>query len=76
MKICLKGKHLEAMSGTRAVMSVFSLEFEIFGVAVQKYIKRVKSSGFCEELLSETEFEADLAIFCCYEYGTNASEVV
>ena len=57
-------------------MSVFPLEFEIFGLAVQKYIKRAKSSGFCEELHSEKEFEADLAIFCCYEYGTNASEVV
>ena len=57
-------------------MSIFSLEFEIVGVTVQKYIKRAKSSGFCEELLSEKEFEADLTIFCCYEYGTNASEVV
>ena len=37
-------------------MSKFSLEFEIVGVTVQKYIKRAKSSGFCEELLSEKEF--------------------
>ena len=37
-------------------MSIFSLEFEIFGVTLQKYIKRAKSSGFCEELLSEKEF--------------------
>ena len=32
--------------------------------------------GFCEELLSENDFEAVLATFCCYDYGSNASEGV
>ena len=30
----------------------------------------------CEELLSENDFEAVLATFCCYGYGANASEAV
>ena len=33
-------------------------------------------AGFCEELLSENDFEAVLVNFCCYEYGGNASEAV
>ena len=33
-----------------------------------------KNGGFCEELLSENDFEAVLVNFCCYEYGGNASE--
>ena len=39
----------------------------------RKYIKTAKNGGFCEELLSENDFEAVLVNFCCYEYGTNAS---
>ena len=34
------------------------------------------NGGFCEELLSENDFEAVLVNFCCYEYGANASEAV
>ena len=30
----------------------------------------------CEKLLSENNFEAVLATFCCYKYGANASEAV
>ena len=36
----------------------------------------MKNGGFCEELLSENNFEAVLANFCCYDYGANSSEVV
>ena len=37
----------------------------------------IKSNrGFFEELLSKNDFEAVLAIFCCYEHGANASEAV
>ena len=35
-----------------------------------------KNGGFCEELLSESDFEAVLINFCCYEYGTIASEAL
>ena len=42
----------------------------------RKYIKTVKNGGFCEELLSENDFEAVLATFCCYDYCANASEAV
>ena len=36
----------------------------------------MKNGGFCEELLSESYFEAVLAFFCCYEHGANASEAI
>ena len=39
-------------------------------------MKTAKNGGFCEELLSENDFKAILANFCCYHYGTNASEAV
>ena len=42
----------------------------------RKCIKTAKNGGFCEELLSENDFEAVLVNFCCYEYGANASEAV
>ena len=34
------------------------------------------NGGFCEELLSENDFDAVLVNFCCYKYGANASEAV
>ena len=34
----------------------------------RKYIKTTKHGGFCEELLSENDFEAVSVNFCCYEY--------
>ena len=42
----------------------------------RKYIKTAKNGGFCEELLSENDFEAVLVSFCCYEYDASASEAV
>ena len=38
--------------------------------------KQQKNGGFCEELLSENDFEAVLVAFCCYEYGANVPEAV
>ena len=42
----------------------------------RKDIKTVKNGDFCEELLSENDFEAVLATFCRYNYGSSASEAV
>ena len=39
-------------------------------------IKTSKNDGFCDQLLSENDFETVLVNFCCYEYGANASEAV
>ena len=39
-------------------------------------LKIAKNGGFCEELLSENDFEAVLATFCCYDHGAKASEAV
>ena len=39
-------------------------------------LEQQKHGGFREELLSENDFEAVLVNFCCYDYGTNASEAV
>ena len=49
--------------------------FKFFHI-YRKYIKTAKNGGFCEELLSENDFEAVLVNFCCYEYGANVSESV
>ena len=43
---------------------------------MKEYIKTTKDGGFCEELLSENDFEAVLATSCYYDYGANASEAV
>ena len=49
--------------------------FELFP-PYRRYIKTAKNVGFCDELLSENDFEAVLVNFCCYKYGSNASEAV
>ena len=46
------------------------------GVAVQRIYQNNKNDDFCEELLSENDFEVVLATPCCYDYGTNDSEAV
>ena len=57
---------------------IFSLEPKMSGVAAQSIHqnKTTKNGGFCEELLSENDFEAVLSTFSCYDHGTNASEAV
>ena len=58
---------------------IFSLELEIlniWGGLYKEYIKTEKNGAFGEELLSENDFEAVLANFCCYDYGANTSEAV
>ena len=57
-------------------MLTFLLKFEIFGVAVHKIHQNSKNGDFCDEWLSENDFEAVLVNFCCYDYGANASEAV
>ena len=57
-------------------MFIFLLKFETFCVSVQKIHQNSKNGDFCEELLSENDFEAVLVNFCCYDYGANASETV
>ena len=39
-------------------------------------MKTAKNGSFCEELISDNDFEAVLATFCCYGYGANNSEAV
>ena len=54
----------------------FCLNLKYLGWPYTEYIKTAKNGGFCEELLSENNFEAVLATFCCYDYGAKASEAV
>ena len=54
----------------------FPLNLKYLGWPYREYIKTTENGGVCEELLSESDFEAVLATFCCYDYGANASEVV
>ena len=46
------------------------------GCPYRAYIKTAKNSNFCEELLTENDFETVLANFCCYDHGAKASEDV
>ena len=55
---------------------IFLLELEISGVVVQKIHQNSKNGSFCEELLSENDFEAVLANFCFYDYGASTSETI
>ena len=43
-------------------------------MAVQSIHQNSKNGNFCEELLSENDFEAVLATFCRYDHGAEASE--
>ena len=52
---------------TRPILLIFSY---------REYIKTAKNGGFCEELLSENDFQAVLATFCCYDYGAKDSKEV
>ena len=45
-------------------------------MAVQRIHQNSKNGSFCEEFLSENDFEAVLANFCCYDCGANTSEAV
>ena len=54
----------------------FCLNLKYLGWPYKEYIKTAKNGDFCEELLSENNFEAVLTTFCCYDYGDNASEAV
>ena len=46
----------------KTIMACSYLNFSI-----QKIHQNSKNGGFCEELLSENDFEAVLVNFCCYE---------
>ena len=52
--------------------------FKFFHTENTSNFKRetANNGGFCEELLSENDFEALLVNFCCYKYGANASAAV
>ena len=57
-------------------INIFCLNLKYIGWLYRAYIKTVKSGDFCEELLSEMDFEAVLADFCCYDHGAKVSEAV
>ena len=54
----------------------FCLNFSYLGWTYRTYIKTAKNGDFCEELLSENEFETVLATFFCYDHGAEVSEAV
>ena len=56
--------------------NIWSAERDISGLIVQRIHQNIENGGFYEKLLSENDFEAVLAHFCCYDYRANASEVV
>ena len=54
----------------------FRLNLKYLGWPYREYIKTAKNGDFCEELLSENDFEAVLATFCCYDHDAKVSEAV
>ena len=54
----------------------FRLSLKYLGWPCRAYIKTSQNGEFWEELLSENDFEAVLANFCCYDHGAEASEAV
>ena len=52
----------------------FCLNLKYLWWPYRAYIKTAKNGGSREKLLSENDFEAVLASFCCYGYGANSSE--
>ena len=52
----------------------FRLNLKYVEWPYRKYIKTTKNGGFCEELISENDFEAVLATFFCTDNSANASE--
>ena len=46
----------------------FCLNLKYLGWPYRAYIKTAKNGDFWEELLSEKDFEAVVAIFCCYDH--------
>ena len=57
----------------RTILSIFTLEIEISGVAVQKLHRNSKKWWLFEELLSENNFDVILVTLFCRDYGANAS---
>ena len=64
------------MSKNAACIAYIFASTWLSGVAVQRIHQNNKNDDFCEELLSENDFEVVLATPCCYDYGTNDSEAV
>ena len=58
------------------VLILFRLNLKYLVWPYRAYIKTAKPGNFCEELLSENDFEAVLAIFCSYDQGGKAFEAV
>ena len=55
----------------------FHLNLKYLGWSYRGNFKTAKSGVFFEELLTENDFDAVLATFCCYyNYGANAPEAV
>ena len=71
--IVIRNKKIVRKHGSYRWYFRFNLKY--LGCPYREYIKTAKN-GFCEELLSENDFEAVLATFCCYDYGAKASEAV
>ena len=61
-----KQKH----SNTGRIVDIFAWTWPY-----REYIKTAKNGSFWEEFLSENDFKAVLANFCCYD-GANASEAL
>ena len=59
---------------TSLTVDIFAWTWNFWGGGTENTSKQRKIVAFiCEELLSENDFEAVSATFCCYDHGANAS---
>ena len=58
------------------ILETQTINLKYLGWPYRAYIKTAKNGDFCQELLSENDFETVLATFCCYDHGAKASEAV
>ena len=57
------------------MLLIFSFELAISEVIIQEIQQnKKKMAASSEHFLSEQDFEATLANFCCYDYDSNSSE--
>ena len=54
----------------------FRLNLKYLRWLYRTYTNTAKNGDFCEELLSESDFEVVLATFCCCDHGAKASKAV
>ena len=57
-------------------VGIFAWIWHFWGSCAENTSKQQKVAASSQNFLSENDFDAVLATFCCYDYGANFSEAV